>query len=455
MLNFTRAPLLRRSSDHPWIMHSRSSPMFESTDLNLAEYDIIFAGGGTCACVTASRLAAAAPDLKILLIEAGKHTKGLPNIMQPALYPTHLISPESGALTFHSCKPSAALGGREVVVPVAHCFGGGSSVNVLTYTRAAASDYDDWETTHENPGWGSKNLIPLAEKLETFQVNTSAETPGDAGPIKVSYGRMFSNVGQEYLNTVAKYDTSRGFTEDVNNFKTINAYGQWPKYIDEKTGKRSDVAHNYIYENEEANKNVSILVQARVKRVIFDLGGNRAVGVEWVKEHAAGSAASDDEQVHTVRASKLFVLSAGALGSPAILERSGIGAASILSRHGVDVLVDLPGVGENYMDHPNLLWATHCLEEVFLNPGLAEKIAEQWKKDDSTILASNCLDSGIKLRPDERELEQIGPAFRFQWDSFFVPSPDKPVIWIGNLATGFPVLLTGEKPTRKYFSMNM
>jgi alcohol oxidase len=99
------------------------------------------------------------------------------------------------------------------------------------YTRAAASDYDDWATIHQNPGWGSKDLIPLAQKLETYQVDPTAPTHGTNGPLKISYGYGLLNVGRQFLEVAKLYDTTRGYTEDVNDFHTVNAFGRWPKYI--------------------------------------------------------------------------------------------------------------------------------------------------------------------------------------------------------------------------------
>lgn len=143
------------------------------------------------------------------------------------------------------------------------------------------------------------------------------------------------------------------------------------RYIDQARGMRSDVVHNYIYNNDAVNKNIHILEKARVKRVIFECvsapsqlrtilcaalisshcRGTRAVGVEWVAELPPDidSLGRRGQQVNVVRCSKMVVVSAGALGTPTILERSGIGSSDLLRKFDIEVLVDLPGVGENYM----------------------------------------------------------------------------------------------------------
>lgn len=157
--------------------------------LSQNEYDIIFAGGllielidsrfslahciaqgGTTACITAGRLAKADPSLRILVLEAGPHTKDKIEHITPGRFYTHL-APGSNTTSFHVSKPSDAVGGRSIVVHTARCVGGGSSVNWLMYNRPAASDYDDWETEHGNPGWGSKEIIPLLRAVCLIQLH--------------------------------------------------------------------------------------------------------------------------------------------------------------------------------------------------------------------------------------------------------------------------------------------
>ena len=139
-------------------------------------YDI----GGTAGGVAAGRLAAADSTLRILVLEVGPDVEDDLRHTQPAVYPSHQL-PTSRTVRFNQAHPSEALRGRAVVVPCGQCVGGGSSVNcksavappyarnspfiVLSYTRGDASDYNDWETKYNNPGWGSRDLIPLLKKV--------------------------------------------------------------------------------------------------------------------------------------------------------------------------------------------------------------------------------------------------------------------------------------------------
>ncbi|KAJ7170887.1 GMC oxidoreductase-domain-containing protein [Mycena crocata] len=396
-------------------------------------YDIIFAGGGAAGCVVAGRLAAADPMLKILILEAGRHTKDIPTHNQPGRYFKNLAS-GGDTFTFHTAKPSEALGNRPCIIPSGKGMGGGSSVNFMMYTRASPSDYDDWENL-ENPGWGSKDLIPLSNKAENFEPKTKGH--GTSGPLKISSG-MQTNIGKQFLAVAAARDKERGFTDDTNDFgaTSVDVYSPWFKYISSDTGRRSDTAHHYIY-NQADNKNLKVSAHCRVKRVIFD--NKRAVGVEYISHDPN---AADKDAVTTVYASKLVVLCGGAFGSPAILERSGIGAPDLLKAHDIQQVVDLPGVGENYNDHNLLLLPYHTtsdeitMDDMFHGKDEDTKpYEEQWLREGKGMMAHNGIDAGIKIRPNARDLEVLGPTFSSRWQNFFVNQPDKPVMWIGPLAS--------------------
>ncbi|KAH9837721.1 GMC oxidoreductase-domain-containing protein [Rhodofomes roseus] len=408
--------------------------------------------GGTAGCVVAGRLAAADPSLRILVLEAGPPTHEDLAHVQPARYLTHLL-PGSKTIKLYEGKESEFLDGRKPVVPCAQCLGGGSSVNFAMYARAAASDYDDWETVYGNPGWGSRDLLPLLKKCETYQVAPGKETHGYEGPLKVSYGGHFTNLGQQFLDVASRYDKTRRVIEDPNDLGECNAYARWQKWIDNEKGTRSDVPHHYIY-NQAHNKNLIIMTGFHVKRVIFD--GKRAAGVEYVPNIRVHPDFEQGE-VHVARAARMIVLSAGAFGSPAILERSGIGADHLMRSLGIETTVDLPGVGENYQDH-DVCFTPYLVGEeadtldgiIRSEPEELQKWSAQWLAKGDGLMAHNGVDAGIKIRPSEKELEDIGPEFRQRWYEYYANSPDKPVFWLGALSmfVGDPSTV----PARKYCS---
>ncbi|KAJ7689560.1 glucose-methanol-choline oxidoreductase, partial [Mycena rosella] len=153
------------------------------------EYDLVFAGGGTTACITASRLASAFPDLKILVLESGPPTKNKKEHIQSGQYLTHL-APTSKTMQFYASKASDHIAGCSIVIPYAsgRYIGGGSCVNFMLYNRPAASDFDDWENEFGNVGWSSKDLIPMLQKGETYEIGPRKPTHGSDGPLKVSFG---------------------------------------------------------------------------------------------------------------------------------------------------------------------------------------------------------------------------------------------------------------------------
>ncbi|CCM05913.1 uncharacterized protein FIBRA_08151 [Fibroporia radiculosa] len=408
----------------------------------VTEADIVVAGGGASGCVLASRLAAADPSLTVLILEAGPATRDDLSHIQPARFLSHLV-PGSRTVKIYVGEESADLGGRPAIVPCGQCLGGGSSVNAAMYTRPSASDYDDWETVYGNDGWGSNSLIPLLRKMETYQLKSHSDTHGSSGPLKISQGGYFTNLGEQFLDVAAKYDKTRSVTDDPNGMResSINVYGRWQKYIDVESGRRSDVPHNYIYNHDFPN--LHIMTGNHVKRVVFE--DNRAVGVEYVSSGA--------QVVRLARANRLVVVSAGAFGSPAILERSGVGKRSLITGLGIPIISDLPGVGENYQDHIITFAQYHVAEDAetldnFMRGDSLEieKWTAQWEKDGSGFIAHNSIDAGVKLRPSTAELEAIGPAFSQRWSEYFAHAPDKPLIlrYLG----GQPA-----DPGRKYLTM--
>jgi len=172
------------------------------------------------------------------------------------------------------------------------------------------------------------------------------------------------------------------------------------------------------------------LVRHRVVRVIFE--GTRAVGIEYIDDTIGREKGTTETLV--ARASRLVVLSAGAFGSPSILERSGIGSKDVLTRNNVQQLVDLPGVGENYLDHNLAVLpfiasdGADSMEQVFC--GTEEEMEpheKRWLHDGQGLMASNGCDAGIKMRPTNEELSSMSPEFDHRWSTYFANAPDKPV----------------------------
>ncbi|KAG2364391.1 GMC oxidoreductase-domain-containing protein [Suillus spraguei] len=403
------------------------------------EFDIIFAGGGTTACVVAGRLAAYNPSLKILILEAGQHTLDKPIHVQPYQYPFNQ-APTSTTVTFHIGNPSPHLNGRAPIVVCGRCVGGTSCVNAMVYTRAPASDYDDWGVD----GWESENLIPLMKKLETYEAQPDRPTHGYDGPIKVSAGGCGVGIGAEFIQVGTTYH-KRQYAEDTEDLETCNTYSHcefwftYNRYIDGTTGRRSDAAHYYVY-TQAHNPNLQVWDAKCVKRIIFE--DKCAVGVEFTSDLV--SCPDADQSLSIVRASKLVIVSAGTFGSPTILEKSGIGAKAVLERCGIEQIVDLPGVGENHRDH-NIGFIPYLaadeavtMDALWRGESILQESLVQWNSGGKSLISHNGLDSKIKWRPDDEELKAMDPGFQPRWREFFQDRPDKAVAIFRVLAGHVP-----------------
>ncbi|KZW01403.1 alcohol oxidase [Exidia glandulosa HHB12029] len=300
--------------------------------------DVVIVGGGVTGCVIATRLSAAQPNLKILIMEMGPDVRDEPAVRTPGIYMNNLV-PGAPYSQFYIGEPSEALLGNSVIVAAGACVGGGSAINWMVYTRGSASDYDDWKNEYGNPGWGFDDLLPLFKKSEAYFGEGDLSTHGTDGPLQATYGGIVSKINLEWFKTAPAYD-GRPVVPDGQDFKTGNAFTRWAKWIG-KDGKRSDIAHGYLYPQMDRSSNITLLTKTHVSRVLFE--GDKAVGVEYF------TSASDPPR--QVRATKMVVVTAGTLSTPQILERSGIGARAHLEALGIPVVSDLPNVGEGYQDH--------------------------------------------------------------------------------------------------------
>ncbi|KAF2631662.1 GMC oxidoreductase [Macroventuria anomochaeta] len=415
------------------------------------EVDIIVCGGGSCGCVVAGRLANLDHNLQVLLIEAGESNLNNPWVFRPGIYPRNMKL-DSKTASFYYSRPSEWLDGRRAVVPCAHILGGGSSINFMMYTRASASDYDDFQAK----GWTTKELIPLMKKHETYQrACNNRDIHGFEGPIKVSFGNYTYPIKEDFLRATE----SQGIptTDDLQDLVTGHGAEHWLKWINRDTGRRSDSAHGYIHSTRAVHQNLHLMVNNKVEKVVLE--GDRAVGVKVVptKPLSPGQLTS-----RVIKARKQIIVSGGTLSSPLILQRSGIGDPEKLRNAGVKPLVDLPGVGLNFQDH-YLTFATYRAKphvESFDDfargdPAVQKQVFEQWNINGTGPLATNGIEAGVKIRPTEEELTMMDkwpcPEFRSGWDSYFKDKPDKPVMHYSVIAGWFGDHMV--MPPGKFFTM--
>ncbi|KAL2758201.1 hypothetical protein ACRALDRAFT_1040242 [Sodiomyces alcalophilus JCM 7366] len=421
--------------------------IFSRLPCGLDEVDVIIAGGGTAGLVVAARLSDADPNLSILVIERGQNNFNDPSIVHPILFLSHMM-PTSKTTLFYQGSKESELNDRELVVPSGGVLGGGSSINLLTYSRAQRQDFDDWGV----PGWKADDMIPYLRKLETYHGPGASSTHGDSGPIQVSRGpfEAVTSSEEDFLQAAAQVGWSE--VPDLQDLDTNNAFSRNMRFIG-PDGKRQDSAHTYLHPRlQDGNHpNLHVLTEHLVVRVVFE--GKKAVGVEFQPNPLFRE--DGDTTVRTVRARKQVILSAGALGTPLVLERSGIGHPKFLTRAGIKPVSPLQGVGENYLDHHLL---THPYRSSLLPNETVDAIyggridLNELFQTNAPILGWNAADVTSKLRPTEEEVAALGPKFQEAWNRDYRDKPNKPLMIITSL-NGFPGDPTGL-PVGQYLSVS-
>lgn len=344
-------------------------------------YDFIIIGAGSAGCVLANRLSGD-PATKVLVLEYGGSDKSIFIQM-----PTALSIPMNG--TKYNWKymtlPEPGLDGRRVHCPRGKVIGGSSSINGLVYMRGHARDFDEWEELGAR-GWRYANCLPYFQRAESWQDGGDAYR-GASGPLATNAGnRMKNPLYKAFVDagSEAGYIT----TQDPNGHMQE---GFGPMHMTVKDGVRWSTANAYL-KPAMSRPNLTVVTHALTRRVLLE--GKRAIGVEY---ELGG-------QRVVAKASREVLISSGPIGSPHLLQRSGIGPAAVLQKAGVEVLHDLPGVGENLQDHSEVYIQYACKEPITLNGkmGLLSRalIGAEWLLFKKGLSVSNHFESGGFIRSD-------------------------------------------------------
>ena len=304
----------------------------ETRGMGGIEADVIIIGAGSAGCVLANRLSAD-PNIDVVLLEAGGRDWN-PWIHVPVGYFKTLHNPKTDWC--YKAEPDPGLNGRSIDWPRGKTLGGSSSINGLLYIRGQHEDYDQWAQAG-NKGWGYDDVLPLFKRSERHEDGASDYHGADGG-LAVSNMRAKSDVAEAFIDAAVEMGVPR--TDDVNG-----AVQEGAGYFQQtaRNGIRCSSAKAFL-NPAKSRSNLEIVTHAHVERLILAEGGAPEVtGVRFLRKGTP--------QTVTLRPDGEVVLAAGAVGSPQILELSGIGDGDVLRAAGVEVRHELPGVGECLQDH--------------------------------------------------------------------------------------------------------
>jgi choline dehydrogenase len=310
------------------------------------EFDYIVVGAGSAGCVLAARLSED-PAARVLLLEAGPRDRS-PWIHLPIGYGKTMWSRKYN-WCFHT-DPDPNMNGRRIYWPRGKTLGGSSSINGLIYIRGQREDYDHWAALG-NTGWGYADVLPYFIKSERNERGAVPLHGGD-GPLGVSDIGARHELIEAFIDGAAQNGVPR--TDDFNGPSQEGAgYYQLTTW----KGWRCSTAKAYL-QPALRRPNLRVLTDAQASGLLLD--GKRAVGVRF--RHGG--------VLREARCRREVLLSAGAIQSPQLLQLSGIGPAALLKRHGIPVVHDAPGVGENLQDHLQIRLTYECTKPISTNDQL-------------------------------------------------------------------------------------
>ena len=307
------------------------------------EFDYVVIGAGSAGCVLANRLTASGRN-SVLLLEAGPKDSNI-WIHVPLGYGKLFTNKTVNWM--YQTEPEPGLNGRTVFQPRGKVLGGSSSINGLLYVRGQHEDYDRWRQLG-NSGWGYDDVLPYFKKAEDQQRGAD-DFHGSGGPLPVSDSRHPDPLSEAFVT--AAVETGIPINPDFNG-ATQEGAGWFQTTT--RRGRRASTAVSYLRPVRH-NSNLRVETSALAQRIVFD--GRRAVAVEYRQNGTP----------QTARVRKEILVSGGAYNSPQLLQLSGVGPAELLTSHGIDVVLDAPGVGHDLQDHLQVRIVTRCAQPITLN----------------------------------------------------------------------------------------